>query len=56
MMVMIVFREIWNGPYALNRWRDSNPNFVKSEVWETQVTTNRIFQVCKLSMMANLAW
>ena len=54
MMVLIVFREIWNGPSALNRWCDSNPNFVKSDVCETQVTTNRIFKVCKLSMMANL--
>ena len=53
-MVLIGFREIWNGPSALNRWCDSNPNFVKSDVCETQVTTNRIFKVCKLSMMANL--
>ena len=34
-MVLIVFREIWNGPNAVNRWRDGNPCLVNSDIYET---------------------
>jgi len=33
-MVLSDFGEIWNGPNAVNRWRDVNPGLVKFDVYE----------------------
>ena len=40
LMVLIVFREIWNGPNAVNRWRDGNPCLVKCDIYEMHVKSS----------------
>ena len=57
-MVLIVFREIWNGPNAVNEWCDGNPYFVKSSIYEMHVIffvkSSWKSQARELPMMANV--
>ena len=41
-MVLIVFREIWNGPNAGNMGREGNPCLVNSDIYETHVESSLI--------------
>ena len=41
-MVLLVFREIWNGPNAGNRGHDGNPCLVNSDIYETHVKSGWI--------------
>ena len=52
-MVLIVFREIWNGPNAVNRWRDGNPCLVKCDIYEMHVKSSWILQARELPIMTN---